>query len=280
ESAGVVATLKHFDGYSASKAGRNLAPVSAGPREVADVLLPPFELALREGRARSVMNAYTDLDGVPTAADRTILTELLRETWGFDGTVVADYFSVAFLKLLHGTAGTWAEAAGAALEAGIDVELPTVKTFGEPLRRAVEEGAIDAALVDTALRRVLRQKVELGLLDPDWSPVPPVLADTAGVDPAALRGSVDLDPPANRALARDLAERAVVLLSNDGTLPLAAPRRIAVIGPNADDPYAMLGCYSFPTHVVSRHPGVPLGIEIPTLLESLRREFPAAEFAI
>src|SRR5690606_24696923 len=265
---------------SASKAGRNLAPVSAGPREVADVLLPPFELALREGRARSVMNAYTDLDGVPTAADRTILTELLRETWGFDGTVVADYFTIAFLKLLHGTAGTWAEAAGAALEAGIDVELPTVKTFGEPLRRAVAEGAIDIELIDTALRRVLRQKAELGLLDADWSASPAVLDGRADESPETLRGTVDLDPPANRELAARIAERAIVLLSNDGTLPLAAPRRIAVIGPNAEDPYAMLGCYSFPTHVVSRHPGVPLGIEIPTVLESLRREFPDAEFVV
>ena len=105
ESSGVVATLKHFVGYSASRAGRNLAPVSIGPRELADVLLPPFEMAIRDGGARSVMNSYTDIDGVPSAADRTLLTELLRETWGFDGTVVADYFAVAFLKLLHGTAG-------------------------------------------------------------------------------------------------------------------------------------------------------------------------------
>ncbi len=111
ESAGIVATLKHFVGYSASKGGRNLAPVSVGPRELADVLLPPFEMALREGRPRSVMNAYTDIDGVPTAADAALLTGLLRDTWGFEGTVVADYFAVAFLKMLHGVAGTWGEAA-------------------------------------------------------------------------------------------------------------------------------------------------------------------------
>ncbi len=98
ESSGVVATLKHFVGYSASRAGRNLAPVSVGPRELADVLLPPFEMAIREGGARSVMNSYTDLDGVPSAADRSLLTELLRDEWGFTGTVVADYFAIAFLK--------------------------------------------------------------------------------------------------------------------------------------------------------------------------------------
>ena len=137
ESSGIVATLKHFVGYSSSKAGRNLAPVSVGRRELADVLLPPFEMAVREGGVRSVMNSYTDLDGVPSAGDRALLTGLLREEWGFEGTVVADYFAIAFLKLLHGTAETWADAAAQALEAGIDVELPTVKTFGEPLRRAV-----------------------------------------------------------------------------------------------------------------------------------------------
>ena len=277
EQSGVVSTLKHFVGYSASRAGRNLAPVSVGPREVADVLLPPFEMAVREGGARSVMNAYTDLDGVPSAADRTLLTELLRETWGFDGTVVADYFAVAFLKLLHGTSATWAEAAGAALEAGIDVELPTVKAFGAPLRLAVEAGAVDEALIDLALERVLRQKAELGLLDADWSAVPPALAGADLASPEGLRGTVDLDSAANRAVAAQLADEAIVLVANDGTLPLAVPRRIAVIGPNADDPYAMLGCYSFPAHVVTQHPGVEMGLRIPTVLEALRAEFPDAE---
>lgn len=282
ESAGVVATLKHFVGYSASRAGRNLAPVSIGQRELADVLLPPFEMAIREGGARSVMNSYTDLDGVPSAADRSLLTELLRDEWGFTGTVVADYFAIAFLKLLHGTAGSWAEAAGAALAAGIDVELPTVKTFGEPLRRAVDEGAIDEALIDTALRRVLAQKLELGLLDDDWDSVPPALRGV-DLDLDAVRGMIDLDPPANRALARELAERSVVLVRNDGALPLAvtsdAAQRIAVIGPNADERYAMLGCYSFPTHVVSQHPVVELGIDIDTVLDAVRAEFPHATVA-
>jgi beta-xylosidase len=276
ESTGVVATLKHFVGYSASKGGRNLAPVSVGARELQDVLLPPFEMAVRDGGARSVMNSYSDVDGVPAAADRSLLTGLLRDEWGFEGTVVADYFSVAFLRLLHGVAETWHEAAGLALQAGIDVELPTVKTFGDPLRRAVEEGVVPIDLVDNALRRVLRQKQQLGLLDPDWSPVPPALRGADLSDPEALRGSVDLDPPGNRAIAAALAEEAIILLRNDGTLPLAAPKTIAVIGPNADDPYALLGCYSFPTHVVTQHPGVDIGIRIPTLREAISEEFPDA----
>src|SRR5690606_35250676 len=214
ERAGVIATLKHFVGYSASKAGRNLAPVSVGPRELADVLLPPFEMAIRESGVRSVMNAYTDIDGVPTAADASLLTGLLRERWGFDGTVVADYFSVGFLASLHGIAaeGDWGAASVAALTAGIDVELPTVRGYGAPLAQEVRAGRIDEALVDRSLRRVLAQKIELGLLDPDWSPTPPALegADASAHSSAAdaLRGTIDLDSAGNRHLAEQLAERA------------------------------------------------------------------------
>ncbi|MFI8089242.1 glycoside hydrolase family 3 N-terminal domain-containing protein [Streptomyces sp. NPDC086080] len=277
ESAGIVATLKHFAGYSASRAGRNLAPSSVGPRERADVLLPPFEMAILEGGARSVMNAYTDTDGMPSAADEDLLTGLLRDTWGFDGTVVADYFAIAFLKTLHGVAADWAGAAGTALRAGIDVELPNVKTYGGPLTEAVADGRVPEELVDRALRRVLTQKVALGLLDPDWNPVPAALDGADPDDPAALRGRIDLDGPENRALARTLAEEAVVLLSNDGTLPLDRPRRIALIGPNADDPVAVLGCYSFPQHIGVRHPGTPHGIGLPTVRETLAAEFPDAE---
>ncbi|MEU8540944.1 glycoside hydrolase family 3 N-terminal domain-containing protein [Streptomyces sp. NPDC048717] len=295
ESAGVVATLKHFAGYSASRAGRNLAPVGMGTRERADVILPPFEMAVRESGVRSVMHAYTDTDGVPSAADEELLTGLLRDTWGFDGTVVADYFGIAFLRILHGVAGTDAEAAGLALAAGVDVELPTVKTFGPPLLEAIRAGRVSEELVDRALRRVLAQKAELGLLDPDWSPVPAALR---GVDteagPDALRGTVDLDPAANRELAGRVAERAIVLLRNDGVLPLdggsgtdsgadsgaGAVRRIALIGPTAEAPTAVLGCYSFPVHVGGQHPDMPLGIELPTLAEALRKEFPAVEIVV
>ncbi|CAM5253083.1 hypothetical protein SVIOM342S_03765 [Streptomyces violaceorubidus] len=257
ESAGIVATLKHFVGFLPSRAGRNLAPSSVGARERAYVLLPPFEMAVREGAPRSVMHAYTDIDGVPAAADETLLTGLLRDTWGFEGTVVADYFGIAFLKTLHGIAGDWADAAGAALGAGVDVELPTVKTFGAPLVEAVTEGRVPESLIDRALRRVLGQKAELGLLDPDWSPIPPALDGVDLADPEALRASIDLDRPENRELAREIAEKAVVLLSNDGTLPLARPRRIALVGPNATEATAVLGCYSFPPHVGVQHPPAP-----------------------
>ncbi|MFI6011560.1 glycoside hydrolase family 3 N-terminal domain-containing protein [Streptomyces sp. NPDC051243] len=265
ESAGVVATLKHFAGYASSAGARNLAPVRAGVREFADITLPPFEMALREGGARSVMAAYNETDGVPASADPALLTELLREQWGFTGTVVADYFGIGFLQTLHRVAGSPAQAAHAALAAGIDVELPTVKCYGKPLVEAVRAGEVPEELVDRAARRVLLQKCELGLLDEDWNPEPPA-------------ERLDLDSPANRALARRVAEESVVLLDNpDGALPLPPDSRIAVVGPRAADALAMLGCYSFPSHVLTHHPEVPMGIEIPTVLEALRTELPDAK---
>lgn len=261
ESAGIVSTLKHFVGYSASRAGRNLAPVSIGPREVADVLLPPFEMALRAG-ARSVMNSYTDLDGVPVAADPALLNDLLRGTYGFTGTLVSDYFAVAFLQTLHGLAATPADAAALALSAGIDVELPTVNCYGAPLLSAVESGQVDVATVDRALERVLAQKCELGLLDAEWSP------ERAALDAEG----VDLDDDESRALARELAQRSIVLLRNDATLPLAPGRHVAVVGPRAAESSAMMGCYSFPLHVGVHHPDVPMGIDVPTVLDALRAD--------
>lgn len=278
QSAGVVATLKHFVGYPASVAGRNLAPVHAGPREVGDVLLPPFEMAVLDGGAGSVMNSYAEIDGLPVAADADLLTGVLRERWGFTGTVVADYFSVTFLATLHGVAADLGDAAAQALAAGIDVELPTGNAYLEPLAQRVRSGAVDEALVDRALVRVLEQKAALGLLDDGYDPA-------AGLDPA----TVDLDPPEHRAIARQIAEESVVLVSNDGTLPLAvgAGARVAVVGPNADEARALFGCYSFVNHVLARVEPSPdgstgggrpaPGIEAATVLAALRDELAGVE---
>ncbi|WP_091227122.1 beta-glucosidase [Microbacterium sp. 3J1] len=263
QSEGVHATLKHFVGYSASRAGRNHAPVSAGRREVEDVLLPPFEQAVRDGGARSVMNSYSDIDGVPFAADPTYLTGVLRDRWGFDGVVVSDYFSVDFLRSMHRAAADQAEAARLAITAGIDVELPSPDAY-LTLADQVRDGRLAPEILDRAVRRVLTQKEELGLLDADFSAPP---------------SAIDLDPRQHREIARRLADESLVLLSNDGVLPLDPQRttRIAVIGPNADSPEALMGCYSFVNHVLAHHPGVPSGIELPTVLDALRAELPSAE---
>ena len=260
QSQGVHATVKHFVGYSASQSGRNFAPVHAGPREIEDVLLVPFEMAVVEGGVRSVMHSYAEIDGVPVAADERLLTGVLRDRWGFDGTVVADYYGIAFLHLLHGVAPDLGSAAGQALAAGIDIELPTGDAYLGPLAEAVRAGAVDEALVDRAVCRALTQKAELGLLDATFEDEPPT--------------AVELDGPEHRGLAARLANESVVLLANDGTLPLAAPARVAVIGPNADRAEAHFGCYSFLNHVLAHHPEAEVGIAVPTVRAALAAEWP------
>ncbi|MFG2002830.1 glycoside hydrolase family 3 N-terminal domain-containing protein [Spirillospora sp. NPDC048911] len=280
ERAGIVSTLKHFAGYSSSRGARNMAPAAIGPRELADVVMEPFVLALREGGARSVMPSYTDVDGVPAHADERLLTGLLRDALGFTGTVVADYFGVSFLESRHGIAGSRGEAAAAALRAGLDVELPTTRCYGEPLTTAVRAGTVPEELLDWAATRVLTMKAALGLLDDGWrAELDEAARITAAAEPHAL-----LDPPEHRRLARRLAEQSVVLLANDGVLPLRAGRddgasppaagRIALVGPLADDPLAMTGCYSFPNHVHTQHPDAPPGVRVPSLAEALRAELP------
>ncbi len=264
QGAGVVATLKHFVGYSASQAGRNLAPVSAGEREVRDILAFPFEVAVRDAGTRSVMNSYAEIDGLPVAVNRDLLTGLLREEWGFTGTVVADYFAVAFLQTLHRVAEDAGEAAAQAISAGIDIELPTGVTFLGPLRERLADGRLGMDVLDRAVERVLRQKAELGLLEPGWSPI---------TGPAP-----DLDDAEDRELAGALAERSVILLRNDGVLPLgdAGPARIAVLGPNARSVSALFGCYSFINHVLPQHPDADHGLVVPTVADAIHREFAGA----
>ncbi|MCC7207178.1 MAG: glycoside hydrolase family 3 C-terminal domain-containing protein [Anaerolineae bacterium] len=233
--AGIVATAKHFVGYGASEGGMNWAPPHIPAREMREVFLLPFEAAVKEARLASVMNGYHELDGVPCGAARWLLTDTLREQWGFTGTLVSDYFAVTMLQSYHALASDKAHAAAIALEAGIDVELPSTDCYGDPLREAVLRGDIREALVDVAVRRVLEQKFALGLFD----------------SPYVDEGIVVFDTPDQRKLARDLAAKSLVLLKNeDRTLPLSkALKSIAVIGPNADVVRNLFGDYSYPAHI-------------------------------
>jgi len=252
---GVVATLKHFAGYSFSEGGRNFAPAHVGPREMADVFLVPFEMAIVEAGARSVMNAYQDNDGAPCASSRWLLTETLRERWGFDGIVVADYFAVKMLEFIHHVAEDPAEAAAAALEAGLDVELPTPLCFPEGLPEALDRGLVTQDTLDRAVRRVLELKFELGLFE----------------HPYVDAESLVLDRPEDSAIAREVAEKSITLLQNDGVLPLAeGTTRLAVIGPNADDAMSLFGNYSFHNHVASLFPDRELPGLPPSVLEEIR----------
>jgi hypothetical protein len=201
---------------------------------------------------------------VPASADEHLLTTLLRAELGFDGLVVSDYFAVSFLELQHAVAASPADAARLALAAGLDVELPNFRCYGTPLLAAVRAGDVPVELVDRAAGRVLRQKIGLGLLDPGWVPVP------AASPP-------DLDPPAQRAIARRLAEESVILVANDGgALPLARPAKVAVVGPLGDDQLAFFGCYSMPRHLghLARGGTDGPGVAVATLLAALREELP------
>ncbi|WP_115787194.1 beta-glucosidase [Arthrobacter silvisoli] len=261
ESTGIISTLKHFAGYAASRGARNHGPVSMGAREFADTVLPPFEAALRQGGARSVMTSYTDIDGVPSSSNRHLLTTLLRDRWGFEGTVVADYWAVPFLSAMHHVAVDTADAGRLALRAGVDVELPQTAAYGE-LPRLIREGIVDERDLDRSVQRHLRHKFEVGLFD-DAPPVPP------GAE------SVDLDSSRNRKISSRIAEESVVLLRDEDALALLRSGSIAVIGPAADQFRSLVGCYAFPNHVLSKHPGHDLGIRIPTVLAAIREEFGA-----
>ena len=262
QRAGIAATLKHFVGYSASRAARNHAPVPMGRRELEDVMLPSFEMALRLGGVESVMNSYSDVDNVPVAASWELLTHVLRERWGFTGTVVSDYGAIPFLHLMHHVAVDLAEAGRMALTAGLDIELPQSVAYLR-LASEVREGRLDEAVLDRAVLRVLEQKIRFGLLDPDWDP-------EAQGDP-----SRDLDSPRNRDIARRVAEASVVLLANNGILPLEAPT-VALIGPVAGEPRSFMGCYAFPNHVLSRYADRGSGMPVASLAEGLAAEWPSS----
>ncbi len=262
QAGGVDATLKHFAGYPASRAGRNMAPVSIGPREFADVLLPPFEMAIRLGGARSVMPAYVSIDGVPASGDPHLLRGTLRGELGFDGLIVSDYYAVSFLELQHAVAASRGSAARLALTAGIDVELPSLRCYGQPLLDAVKAGEVAPEAVDEAVTHVLRRKCALGLLDQNWTPQ----NETTETDTNPV-----LDPPEYRALARQLATESVVLVANSGEiLPLPPRTRVAVVGPLADDPLAFFGCYSMPRHLGDSFPEAAASVPVTTFADALR----------
>ena len=232
---GVAATGKHFLGYALSEGGLNHAPVQLGPRELREVFAEPFRAAIAEAGLATVMNSYASVDGLPCGGSKAILDDLLRGELGFTGAVVADYSTTDLLMTHHRVAATKGEAARRALEAGLDMELPQLDCYGAPLRDLVESGEVDGALVDRSVRRVLELKNALGLFEQRF----------VEEDAAALA----YGRPADRALAREAAVKSLTLLRNEGgLLPLAPDRRIAVIGPAADDERLLQGDYSYPAH--------------------------------
>ena len=232
-------------------AARNHGPVSMGRRELMDVILPPFETAVALAGAGSVMNSYSDVDGVPAGADPWLLTDLLRDEWGFTGTVVSDYWAVPFLATMHRVAADIDEAGAQALTAGIDVELPDTLGFGAGLVERVRRGELPEALVDRAARRLLTQKVAA-------RPARPGL-DAGGVGGRRGRRSTSTRRPTARSPARWPSGRSSCSTpARRCRCSARAGRRRAgspSSGPCAADPRTFMGCYAFPNHVLPRYPG-------------------------
>lgn len=231
-SDGVIATAKHFIGYGLPEGGVNLSAFEAGPRRTRDLYAFPFEAAIHEAGLASVMNAYADVDGVPAGASSDVLTGLLRDTLGFEGFVSSDYMTLEHLVNRQQAARTPGEAGALAIAAGLDTEFPTPYGYGDALVREVEAGRADIADVDRSVLRVLEAKFRLGLFE---NPFP-----TEHIDLSAVAEE-------GRELSAELASRAVVMLRNDGTLPLSpGSLKVAVVGPHADSVTYQFATYSYP----------------------------------
>ena len=228
-----ISTLKHFVGHSSSEGGRNHAPVHIGQRELSNTFALPFEMVVKAAAPGAVMPAYHDIDGEPCSSSHSLITGLLKNTWGFDGLVVADYEAPMQLFADHKVARDVAEAAALALKAGMDMELPSSTTFKDGLLEAVGRGLVEMAEVDASVLKILLEKYRLGLFDHPFIEI----------------DAIELGSSENHGLAVEVAEKSMVLLKNTGVLPLPQAGSIALIGPLADHPYAMLSGYSAPVHL-------------------------------
>jgi len=249
---GIIATIKHFVGYGMAEGGLNWAPAYIPSRLLKEVYLYPFKEAIQKGKALALMNAYHEIDGIPCGASTELLTDILRNEWGFDGIVVSDYSAIENLHYYHRIAQDKAEAAKLALVAGIDIELPKSNCYAQPLKEQIEKGLMPEELVDRAVLRILRLKFMLGLFENPY------------VKPQKSTGIADA--PEHRKFALEAAHKTLVLLKNERSLlPLDKNiKTIAVIGPNANSPRSLLGDYTFTAHAeINRPVAESLGITLP-----------------
>ncbi len=242
----LLACSKHWAAYGAAEAGRDYNTTDVSERTLREVYFPPFLSTVQSG-VGSFMAGFNELNGVPVSGSSWLLTDVLRTEWGFPGLVVSDYNSITEL-VAHGYAKDDADAARLGITAGVDIEMVS-RAYNTHLPRLVAEGKVPIEVIDRAVRRVLRVKDRLGLFDN------PFVNET-------LEAST-LGAPAHREAARRIAGRSLVLLKNNGVLPLKAPK-VALLGPLADDPVSTIGCWSAdarPTETV-------------TLLQALREALP------
>ena len=239
----VFVTLKHMTGHGQPENGTNVGPAQIAERTLRENFFPPFERAVKELPVRSVMPSYNEIDGVPSHANRWLLTKILREEWGYKGSVQSDYFAIKEMIARHKLTTDLGQTAVMALHAGVDVELPDGEAYAL-IPELVKAGRIPQFEVDAAVTRVLTMKFEGGLFENPYCDEKTADAKTATPDAVAL--------------AREAARKAVVLLKNDkGLLPLDGKKikRLALLGTHAKD--TPIGGYSdVPRHVVSIHEGL------------------------
>jgi beta-glucosidase len=261
---GVLATAKHFAGYSETQGGRDASEADLSRRKLKSFFLPPFERAARAG-CLTFMTGYQSIDGLPSTANRWLLKELLKDDWGFEGVVVTDYDNVARLVYEQRIAPSLVEAAVIAVRAGNDFIMAT-PAFLEAAQEAVARGLLFEAEIDEVVRRILTLKFRMGLFENPRRP------------DRAAQGRV-IQAPEHRALNLRAARESLVLLRNDGTLPLEASKlkSIAVVGPNADNPLAQLGDWSLgATQYGPEYGQHPRELTV-TVLDGLRARLPEAK---
>jgi beta-glucosidase len=258
----VLATAKHYAGYSETQGGRDASEADISRRKLRSYFLPPFERAVRAG-AMTFMTGYQSMDGVPSTANRWLLTEVLKDEWGFRGVLVTDWDNVGRLVHEQRVFATYADAATVAIRAGNDIMMTTPQ-FYEGAIEAVRSGRLAEAEIDAPVRRLLALKFRMGLFE---NPRRPDLE----------RAAVEIARPDHRAANLEAARQSLILLQNNGLLPLdpAQVKSIAVIGPNANDDLQQLGDWSLGA---SQHPpeaGKHPREKTATVLDGIRALAPA-----
>jgi beta-glucosidase len=257
----ILACAKHFAGYSETQGGRDASEADISHRKLRSWFLPPFERVAREG-CRTFMLGYQSIDGVPITVNSWLLNDVLRGEWDYAGTLVTDWDNVGRMVWEQRIYADYAQASAAAVRAGNDMVM-TTPGFFDGAQEAVARGLLTEAEIDEAVRRILTLKFELGLFENPRRPDPLRQAEVIGTDEHA-------------ALNLEVARRSLVLLRNDGTLPMTGERRtVAVVGPNADDPHTLLGDWAGASGQAAWLPNGHPRKMIRTVLDGLREQVPA-----
>ncbi len=246
----IISTLKHFTAHGISEGGHNGNTAQVGRRELLSVLSYPFMLATQQFGAKAVMTAYNDVDGIPCSGNQWLFRDVLRRDWGFKGLVISDLFAINGLVSAR-IAADYSEAAAMAVKAGVDIDLGG-SCYGEQLVQAVKNGLVTEAQIDELVKHVLTQKFQLGLFEDTFD-----------------KTYVAFDKTLHEIWNLKAAQESIILLKNDNhTLPLSKEvKKVAVIGPNADNVYNMLGDYTAPQADGS----------VITVLQGIREKLPDAQ---